>query len=47
MEPMEQIKAKLAENPVVLFMKGSPDFPQCGFSMKTVQALKELSLIHI
>jgi len=38
---MEQIKAKLAENPVVLFMKGSPDFPQCGFSMKTVQALKE------
>ena len=41
MEPMEQIKAKLAENPVVLFMKGSPDFTQCGFSMKTVQALKE------
>ena len=41
MDPMEQIKAKLAENPVVLFMKGSPDFPQCGFSMKTVQALKE------
>ena len=41
MEPMEQIKAKLAENPVVLFMKGSPDFQQCGFSMKTVQALKE------
>jgi len=41
MEPMEQIKATLAENPVVLFMKGSPDFPQCGFSMRTVQALKE------
>ncbi|GJM04754.1 MAG: glutaredoxin [marine bacterium B5-7] len=41
MDPMEQIKAKLAENPVVLFMKGSPDFPQCGFSMRTVQALKE------
>ena len=41
MDPIEQIKAKLAENPVVLFMKGSPDFPQCGFSMKTVQPLKE------
>ena len=41
MEPMEQIKETLAENPVVLFMKGSPDFPQCGFSMRTVQALKE------
>lgn len=41
MDPMEQIKATLEENPVVLFMKGSPDFPQCGFSMRTVQALKE------
>jgi monothiol glutaredoxin len=40
MDPIEQIKATLAENPVVLFMKGSPDFPQCGFSMRTVQALK-------
>jgi monothiol glutaredoxin len=41
MDPMEQIKETLEQNPVVLFMKGSPDFPQCGFSMKTVQALKE------
>ena len=41
MEPIDQIKATLAKNSVVLFMKGSPDFPQCGFSMKTVQALRE------
>jgi monothiol glutaredoxin len=30
----------ILENPVVIFMKGTPDFPQCGFSMQTVQALK-------
>lgn len=40
MATIEQIKATIAGNPVVLFMKGTPDFPQCGFSMRTVQALK-------
>lgn len=40
MDVIEQIKATLAENPVLLFMKGSPDAPQCGFSMRTVEALK-------
>jgi len=40
MDINEQIKTTLEENPVLLFMKGSPDFPQCGFSMQTVQALK-------
>ncbi|MCZ6802472.1 MAG: Grx4 family monothiol glutaredoxin [Proteobacteria bacterium] len=41
MDVMEEIKNTVENNPIVLFMKGSPDFPQCGFSMKTVQALKE------
>jgi len=41
MEIMEEIKKTVEENPIVLFMKGSPDFPQCGFSMRTSQALKE------
>jgi len=41
MDVMEEIKNTVESNPIVLFMKGSPDFPQCGFSMKTVQALKE------
>ncbi len=41
MEVMEQIKQTVEESPIVLFMKGSPDFPQCGFSMRTSQALKE------
>lgn len=34
-----RIDALLAANPVVLFMKGSPDAPQCGFSAKAVGAL--------
>jgi monothiol glutaredoxin len=40
MDVTERIKQTVAENPIVLFMKGSPDFPQCGFSMRTAQALK-------
>jgi monothiol glutaredoxin len=34
-----RIKAHLAKAPVVLFMKGTPDFPQCGFSAQAVAAL--------
>lgn len=36
----EQIKKTIDENNVVLFMKGTADFPQCGFSGKVVQILK-------
>lgn len=35
----ERIDAALAQ-PVVLFMKGTPDFPQCGFSAQAVQILR-------
>jgi monothiol glutaredoxin len=35
----ERIKDQLKSNPVVLYMKGTPDFPQCGFSGQTVQVL--------
>ena len=35
-----RIQAEIDENPVVLFMKGTPVFPQCGFSAMTVQVLK-------
>ena len=38
-----RIKAQLGAAPVVLFMKGTPDFPQCGFSAQTVAALKGCS----
>jgi monothiol glutaredoxin len=40
MDVVERIKAELASGPVVLFMKGTPDFPQCGFSAQTVAALR-------
>lgn len=40
MDVVERIKAELASSPIVLFMKGTPDFPQCGFSAQTVAALR-------
>ena len=40
MDVIEQIENVIKENPVVLFMKGTPDMPQCGFSMRTAEALK-------
>jgi monothiol glutaredoxin len=42
MDVVEKIKAELNSAPVVLFMKGTPDFPQCGFSAQTVAALKAM-----
>jgi monothiol glutaredoxin len=36
----ERIQETLASHPVLLFMKGSPDFPQCGFSAQAVAALR-------
>ena len=40
MDVVDRIKSQLATQPVVLFMKGTPDFPQCGFSAQTVAALR-------
>ena len=34
-----RIRREITDNPVVLFMKGTPMFPQCGFSAAVVQAL--------
>ena len=39
-----QIKKEIEDNPVVLFMKGTPVFPQCGFSAAVVQALTEVGV---
>lgn len=41
-EVLARIKQHLAAEPVVLFMKGTPDFPQCGFSAQTVAALRKV-----
>ncbi len=40
----ERIKTDLAENPVMLFMKGTPVFPQCGFSAVVAQVLGQLGV---
>lgn len=34
------IQEQVQNNPVLLYMKGTPDFPQCGFSARATQALK-------
>ena len=38
----EAIASAIAENPVILFMKGTPDQPACGFSARTVAILKSI-----
>ena len=35
-----EIRQQITDNPVVLYMKGSAQFPQCGFSARAVQILK-------
>jgi monothiol glutaredoxin len=40
MDTKELIKQQVTTNPVVLYMKGTPTFPQCGFSARAVQILK-------
>lgn len=41
----ERIKATLAEHPIVLFMKGTPEYPMCGFSSRAAQALSEAGAV--
>ena len=38
----EAIQSAIAENPVILFMKGTPDQPMCGFSARTVAILQSV-----
>lgn len=35
------IREQIANNPIIIYIKGTPQFPQCGFSAKAVQVLKE------
>jgi len=39
MDTQQRIKGQVTGHPVVLFMKGTPQFPQCGFSAMAVQVL--------
>lgn len=40
MDVMDRIKQTVESHPIVLYMKGTPQFPMCGFSSRTAQALK-------
>ena len=40
MDTLERIKQTVHDQPIVLFMKGTPQFPMCGFSSRASQALK-------
>ena len=39
METLDVIKDQIGSNSVLLYMKGTPQFPQCGFSARAVEAL--------
>jgi monothiol glutaredoxin len=39
METLDKIKQQISENPIILFMKGSPKLPNCGFSSQASQAI--------
>lgn len=40
MSALDRIREQVTSNPVVLYMKGTPQFPQCGFSSKAAQVLQ-------
>ena len=39
METLEKIKKQISENPILIYMKGSPKLPSCGFSARASEAL--------
>ena len=52
MSVQEIIKQQVTSSPVVLYMKGTPQFPQCGFSARALQILKacgvsELTTVNV
>ena len=51
MSALERIKKQVEESPVIIYMKGTPQMPMCGFSSRTVEALKscgkEFSYVNV
>lgn len=39
METLDKIKQQISENPILLYMKGSPKLPSCGFSSQAAQVM--------
>jgi monothiol glutaredoxin len=40
MDVLERIKKQVDENPIIIYMKGTPQMPSCGYSSRTAQALQ-------
>lgn len=40
MDVLDRIKEQVESNPVIIYMKGTPQMPQCGFSSRATEALK-------
>lgn len=40
MNVQDKIRKQVEDNPIILYMKGTPEFPQCGFSGRATQLLK-------
>ncbi len=47
MDAKEFVRTTVTEHPIVLFMKGTTQFPQCGFSGRAVQILKSCSVHNL
>lgn len=51
MDVLERIREQVTTNPVVIYMKGTPQMPQCGFSARAVETLKlcgvEFSFVNV
>ncbi|MCL7714202.1 Grx4 family monothiol glutaredoxin [Stenotrophomonas mori] len=47
MAVMEQIQAEVEQHPLILFMKGTPQHPMCGFSSRAVQALLVAGAVNL
>jgi monothiol glutaredoxin len=43
-ETLEAVAREVGENPVVIYMKGTPAFPMCGFSAATVEVLNQIGV---
>ena len=44
---ISKVQELVGANPVIIFMKGTPDFPQCGFSNRAVQVLKAAGVTQV
>jgi monothiol glutaredoxin len=43
-DTLEAVAREVGENPVVIYMKGTPAFPMCGFSAATVEVLNQIGV---